>query len=174
MPVTVRKKTNSCTSGPRGITVSWSFRTKGLLAALFIFCAFFSCTKALPLPAVNMTPEGVAIKGYDPVAYFTENRPVKGIQEHEYEWNGAIWQFASSAHRDEFRRDPEKYAPGYGGYCAYAVSQGKTADIDPEAWTVFEDRLYLNLDKDVQKLWEKNRREYIRKADENWPRILGK
>ena len=73
-----------------------------------------------------------------------------------------------------FRLYPERYAPRYGGYCAYAVSQGKTADIDPDAWTIVDNRLYLNLNKDVQELWEKDRREYIRKADENWPHLLGK
>ena len=77
-------------------------------------------------------------------------------------------------HRDLFRTDPERYAPRYGGYCAYAVSQGKIADIDPDAWTVFEGRLYLNLNKEVQKLRETDMRGYIRKADENWPRMLGK
>jgi hypothetical protein len=91
----------------------------------------------------------------------------------EYSWNGAKWRFAAAEHRDLFKADPEKYAPRYGGYCAYAVSQGKTADIDPEAWTVFNGRLYLNLNKDVQRLWDKDRKEYIRKADENWPHLLG-
>jgi hypothetical protein len=71
-----------------------------------------------------------------------------------------------------FRLNPEKYAPQYGGYCAYAVSQGKTADIDPFAWTIVGGKLYLNLDKDVQDLWEKDREAYIRKADENWPGLL--
>lgn len=121
-----------------------------------------------------MTRDGVAIKGYDPVAYFTDKRPLKGIAEYEYAWRGAKWRFASAAHREEFRQDPERYAPRYGGYCAYAVSQAKTADIDPEAWTLFDGKLYLNLNKDVQRLWEKDLREYVRKADEYWPRISGK
>lgn len=151
-----------------------NFRTKGFLAAVFTLCAFFSCTKTTPVPPVNVTPENVAIKGYDPVAYFTDKRPVEGSPEYEYDWRGARWRFASVAHREEFQRDPERYAPKYGGYCAYAVSQGKIADIDPEAWTVFEGRLYLNLNKDVQKLWEKNMLEYIRMADEKWPRMSGK
>ena len=154
--------------------MSLSLRTKGFVAAFFIFCALISCTKAPSVSPINVTPEGVAIKGYDPVAFFTDKMPIKGIPEYEYKWRGARWRFASTAHREEFLRDPEKYAPEYGGYCAYAVSQGKTADIDPEAWTVFEGKLYLNLNKEVQGLWEKNMREYIRKADENWPRLLGK
>lgn len=133
-----------------------------------------SCTRAVPATAVNITTDGVAIKGYDPVAYFTDMKPVQGSAEFEHLWNGAKWRFASAEHRDLFRADPEGYAPRYGGYCAYAVSQGRTADIDPEAWTVFEGRLYLNLSMEVRGLWEKDIREYIRKADENWPRILGK
>jgi len=174
LPVRCVKKTNCCKSVKGGISVGLSYRTIGFVSALFIFCALISCTKAPSVSPVNVTPEGVAIKGYDPVAFFTDKMPVKGIPEYEYEWRGARWRFASTAHREEFRRGLEKYAPGYGGYCAYAVRQGKTADIDPEAWTVFEGKLYLNLKKDVQALWEKNMREYIRKAYENWLRLLGK
>lgn len=119
-----------------------------------------------------MTAEGVAIKGYDPVAYFTDSRPVMGIQGFKYIWEGAEWRFSGSDHLEMFKKDPDKYAPMYGGYCAYAISQGKTADIDPGAWTIYEGKLYLNLNKDIQRLWEKDMRGYILKADENWPRIL--
>ena len=73
-----------------------------------------------------------------------------------------------------FKKNPEDYEPRYGGYCAYAISQGKTADIDPHAWTIYNGKLYLNLDKDVQKLWQKDVQEYIRKADENWTRMRTK
>ena len=134
---------------------------------------FLSCAKRLSISPVNVTSEGVAIKGYDPIAYFTEKRPVKGSPEFEYLWRVARWRFASAAHQEAFSKDPEKYAPRYGGYCAYAVSQDKIADIDPEAWTIFEGKLYLNLNKDVQKLWEKDMKTYIRMADKNWPRIIG-
>ena len=96
-----------------------------------------------------------------------------GLPAYEITWNGATWRFASEEHREKFRQSPEQYAPRYGGYCAYAVSQGKTADIDPEAWSIVDNRLYLNLNKDVQGLWERNRQEYIRKADENWPHLSG-
>lgn len=145
-----------------------------IIFSLLFILSIVSCARTTIVPPVNTTPDRVAIKGYDPVAYFTQNRPVQGSAEFEYPWNGAKWRFASQEHRELFRADPEKYAPRYGGYCAYAVSQGKTADIDPDAWTVLEGRLYLNLNKDVQKLWEKDMKEYIRKADENWPRMLGK
>ncbi|HET6521450.1 MAG TPA: YHS domain-containing (seleno)protein [Geminicoccaceae bacterium] len=131
---------------------------------------------ATPFPAaadvVNSTLFGNdAIKGYDPVAYFTEGRPVKGSGEFEYEWMGADWRFASAENRNAFAADPEKYAPQYGGYCAYAVSQGTTADIDPEAWKIVDGRLYLNLSRDVQTIWERDVPGYIQRADANWPKI---
>jgi YHS domain-containing protein len=148
----------------------------GVRTLLFIvlMVAFsFACTKTGPVPPVNVTTEGVAIKGYDPVAYFTDNRPVRGLPEFQYVWHGATWRFSSAAHREIFRQHPDRYAPRYGGYCAYAVSQGKIADIDPDSWTVFEDVLYLNLNPDVKKKWEKDKRGYIRKAEENWPKLRG-
>jgi len=146
---------------------------KYILFSLLLLLAALACKGTSPVARVNATPEDIAIKGYDPVAYFTEQKPVKGSDGFKYVWNGAKWRFATAEHRDLFKADPEKYAPRYGGYCAYAVSQGKTADIDPEAWTVFNERLYLNLNKDVQGLWMKDMQEYIRKADENWPHLLG-
>jgi YHS domain-containing protein len=114
---------------------------------------------------------GIAIDGYDPVAYFTEGKPVEGSSDFEYEWMGATWRFASAADRDQFAADPEKYAPQYGGYCAYAVSQGTTADIDPDAWHIEDGKLYLNLNKKVQSIWLKDIPGYISKANANWPKI---
>ena len=114
---------------------------------------------------------GVAIEGTDPVAYFRDGRPVEGSSDYEHEWMGATWRFVSAANRDAFAADPEKYAPQYGGYCAWAVSQGYTAKIDPEAWKIVDGRLYLNLSKDVQKLWEEDVPGYIQKADSDWPTI---
>jgi YHS domain-containing protein len=141
--------------------------------ALFIIMAL-SCVKSSQVEPVNVDAEGVAIKGYDPVAYHLEGRPVPGSKEFEYAWMGAKWRFSSAENRGLFESDPEKYAPRYGGYCAYAVSQGKTADIDPGAWSIIEGRLYLNLNKEVQELWSKDPRGYIEKADRNWPGIRGK
>ncbi len=123
---------------------------------------------------VNTTYFGnLAVQGYDTVAYFTDKKPVEGSKEFAAEWNGAVWRFASSAHRDQFKADPVKFAPQYGGYCAYAVSQNNTANIDPKAWSVVEGKLYLNYDKDIQAKWEKDRAPYIAKADANWPKLIG-
>lgn len=114
---------------------------------------------------------GVAIDGYDPVAYFTEGRPARGSDKFEHEWMGATWRFATAANRDAFAQNPEKYAPAYGGYCAYAVAHGTTADIDPAAWAIVRGRLYLNLSPEIKAEWEKDRENYIRLADANWPKI---
>lgn len=121
---------------------------------------------------VNKTPDGVAIKGYDPVAYFLDGRPVKGNDEFTHEWKGALWKFSSAEHRDLFAGDPEKYAPRYGGYCAFAVSINRTADIDPDSWSIVDGKLYLNLDTKTKKLWERDIPGNIKKGDENWPRLL--
>jgi YHS domain-containing protein len=114
---------------------------------------------------------GTAIEGYDPVAYFEEGKPVEGDSDYAHEWMGATWYFASAENRDLFAADPEKYAPQYGGYCAWAVSQGYTAKIDPQAWAVVDDRLYLNYSLDVQKQWQQDVPGHITKADANWPDI---
>lgn len=115
--------------------------------------------------------KGVAIKGYDPVAYFEQGAPVEGSPGVQYEWNGAVWHFANKTNRDKFAADPEAYAPQYGGYCAWAVSQGKTAPIDPEAWEIVGGKLYLNYSSRIQKKWQKDRDTLKKKADQNWPTL---
>ena len=115
---------------------------------------------------------GLAIRGTDPVAYFTEGGPVAGSSEFAYTWNNATWQFASAENRDLFAANPEQYAPQYGGFCAWAVSQGYTAPIDPNAWSIVDNKLYLNYDKGVQRRWERDIPGNISKADTNWPGVL--
>ena len=114
---------------------------------------------------------GTAIEGYDPVAYVTEGRPVEGESAFAHDWMDATWYFASAENRDLFAADPEKYAPQYGGYCAWAVAHGYTAKIDPEAWRIVDDRLYLNYSKDVQAPWAEDIHGNIAKGDANWPKI---
>jgi hypothetical protein len=115
---------------------------------------------------------GVAIDGYDPVAYFVSGKPVKGSRAFEASWHDATWRFASKENRDRFVESPGKFAPQFGGYCAYAVSQGTTAKIDPDAWKIVDAKLYLNLNKDIQAIWEQDIPGYIRLATENWPKLL--
>lgn len=138
------------------------------------FVVFFAAVAPLlAISPVNRTLfGGLAIDGYDPVAYFVDGKPVEGRKEFSWSWNGATWRFASAEHRDLFVAAPEKYAPQYGGYCAWAVSQGYTAGIDPDAWTVRDGKLYLNYDLDVQKKWLADPDGLIAKGDANWPKLL--
>jgi len=116
--------------------------------------------------------KGTAINGYDPVAYFTEGRPVAGRRDNGLIWNGAEWRFATRANLAAFESDPTRYAPQYGGYCAYAVSRGYTAKTEPEAWLIVDRRLYLNFNLRVRGLWSRDIPGNIRKANANWPGVL--
>ena len=115
---------------------------------------------------------GGAIRGYDPVAYHAEGKPVKGKRAHRVEWKGATWSFASAENKALFEADPEKYAPRYGGYCAWAVSNGYTASIDPDAWSIVDGKLYLNYSLGVRTQWYEDIPGNIAKGDVNWPKLL--
>lgn len=124
-----------------------------------------------PVAPVNTDERGLALKGYDAVAYFVEGKPVPGSAEFEHDWNGATWRFVSAANRDRFAEQPEAYAPQFGGYCAWAVSRNYTADVDPEAFDVVNGKLYVNYSKLVQLRWKAGRAENIRRAERNWPKL---
>ena len=115
-----------------------------------------------------------AINGYDPVAYFTVGKPVKGLDTLAFDWMGAKWKFASQAHLDLFKASPEKYAPQYGGYCAYGVVQGALVKVEPEQFTVRDGKLYLNFDADIQAKWLKDPAGFIMQADAKYPVLLKK
>ena len=123
---------------------------------------------------VNSDQSGVALRGYDPVAYFTSGAPVKGDAQFAQVYKDHRYLFASEADRAAFAADPEKYIPAYGGFCSYAASFGKKADGDPEAWRIVGGKLYLNVTKDVAKIWSEDVPGYTRKADAAWPRISTK
>lgn len=118
--------------------------------------------------------KGVAVGGYDPVAYFTEKKPVKGNPAVSHDHEGAKYYFTSEANRDAFKAEPAKYAPQYGGYCAWAVSQGYTAHGDPNAWTVHNGKLFLNYNQSVKTNWEKDIPGNVSKGDAEWPKVIGK
>jgi YHS domain-containing protein len=130
----------------------------------------FLATFALALDPIY-NARGVAIHGYDPVAYFTDGKPVKGASAFEHRWMGATWRFASAENRDAFAADPDRFAPQYGGYCAWAVSRGSTAPSDPQAWTIVDGKLYLNYGTGIQRKWERDVRGNVAKADANWPEL---
>ena len=114
---------------------------------------------------------GLALKGYDPVAYFTEGKPVEGRKEFTHEYAEANWRFESAANRDAFARDPEKYAPQYGGYCAWGISQAKFFDGDPQVWKIVDGKLYVNYNTDIEKTWAQDIPGFIAKADTAWPTL---
>lgn len=115
---------------------------------------------------------GVAIRGYDTVAYFTQQAAIEGSDSFRTEWKGANWHFSSQEHLELFEADPEKYAPQYGGYCAYGVAKDGLVKIEPENWTIVGGKLYLNYDDKVQKLWEKDITGFIDTADAKFDALL--
>lgn len=116
----------------------------------------------------------IAIKGYDTVAYFKENKPMKGSDNFVTNWKGAKWKFASKENLDAFTKEPEKFAPQFGGYCAYGVAQGYLVKIEPEQFKILNGKLYLNYDEDVSEKWSKDTSGYIKTADKNFPEVLKK
>ena len=122
-------------------------------------------------PIFSGRDDGVAIKGADPVAYHTQGKAVQGVPEHSTTWSGRTWHFASAENRERFEADPARYAPRYGGFCAYAAAQGQKVKIEPEAWSIVDGRLYLNYDLNVRDRWDANQAEYIAAADRRWPKI---
>jgi YHS domain-containing protein len=114
---------------------------------------------------------GAAINGYDPVAYFTQNKAVAGTDNYATDWSGSKWKFISQANLDSFKLAPEKYAPQYGGYCAYGCSENHKAPTDPNAFTIVGNKLYLNYSLKVKELWLKDTTGKIKVADAYWPAL---
>lgn len=129
-------------------------------------------TRAAAQAAPVYANDGIAVGGSDVVAYFIQSAPVQGLPEYSHDWNGVTWYFSSAANRDTFAADPEAYAPQYGGYCAWAVSEGYTASTVPDAWRIVDGKLYLNFSRRIQSRWEGDIPARIRSADANWPTVL--
>src|SRR5688572_7256960 len=117
--------------------------------------------------------DGAAIGGYDPVAFFSSQMPVKGNPDYRFEWQNTTWLFSSEENLLAFKASPEKYAPQYGGWCAYGTADGHLSPTQPETWTILNDKLYFNYNMEVKALWVKDQSGYIRTADENWPQLKG-
>lgn len=150
----------------KGVTMK-SIVLFGLLTVFNLF-AFDGMAKS----RLNLDKEGRIAKGYDVVAYFNESKPVKGKEEFKLVHDGATYLFSSKENLESFKASPEKYVPAFNGYCAYGVSQEGLYDIDPEAFTVYKDHLYLNLNPRVKKRWDKDRDGYIKEANENFPELI--
>jgi len=141
------------------------------IVAYFILVTLVSvaCREEKSALVVFETPEG-AINGYDPVSYY-KDKPVKGAPDHTYQWENATWHFSSAENLALFKAEPEKYAPQFGGYCAYGMADGHKAPTQPDAWTIVDDKLYFNYNKEVLVKWRENRDESIKKAVDNWPTV---
>lgn len=154
--------------------IKTKFFTLVFVAALAAFAGACASIGTGKTAQVNVDSKGLALDGYDAVAYFKENSPREGKPEFTADYNGAKWQFFSAENRDAFSKEPAKYAPQYGGYCAWAVSQGYTADTDPNTGKVVDGKLYLNYNPDVAKKWNENIPKYIADGDKNWKDLAGK
>jgi YHS domain-containing protein len=118
----------------------------------------------------NTLYAGLGAKGYDVVAYFTDGKPMVGTERYEYVYGGVTWRFASKDHRALFAANPARYAPQYGGFCSWAVSQGKLFDVDPvNGWTLHDGKLFLNFNAEINKTFRKDIPGYVAKAEKNWP-----
>jgi YHS domain-containing protein len=143
-------------------------------AYLLLLAALVMGAAASPARAADYTHGVTGIGGYDPVAYFTDGKAVRGSGFHVSTHEGVTYLFASEEHRKQFESAPAKYLPAYGGYCAYGVAIGKKFYTDPEAWKVVDGKLYLNLDAEIQKKWQEDIPGFIKKADTNWPDLEDK
>ena len=141
------------------------------LFALLVALGVPALASASPAPSVSATEQGIAIGGYDPVAYFTDGGPRQGKPEFAAQHDGATWWFASAEHKAMFAADPDKYMPAFGGFCAYGTSRGYLVKIEPEAWSIVDGRLYLNYDLGVRDTWMKDTKGYIDQAKANWPKL---
>lgn len=150
---------------------------RGLLALVAILALpGVAAAPAMADKPVNTlgSADGVAIRGYDPVAYFRQGGPRQGLPEHAARHDGATWYFASAANRALFLADPERYKPAYGGFCAYGTSRGYLVKIEPEAWSIVEGRLYLNYDLDVRATWSKDTKTYLARSERNWKHLTAR
>jgi len=146
--------------------MNWNVRHAVLAAALLLFASIVPA-----LAGEFFEEDGVAIRGYDPIAYFAEMKPVKGLAEFHAEYQGSTFYFSTATNRDRFTMQPDKFAPQYGGYCAFGMAKGYKAVIAPDAFTVVGDKLYLNYSESVRSQWKLDIPGYIRKAHENWPDV---
>ncbi|WCP67077.1 YHS domain-containing (seleno)protein [Vibrio tubiashii] len=148
-------------------------RIKSTGKKLTLMAALLGTSFSLMAADIGMSVDenDLAIKGYDPVAYFTDAGAVQGNPQFSATYKNAIYHFASSENRDQFKADPQAFAPQYGGYCAFGVAMGKKFETDPQAWKIEDGKLYLNLDKTVQQRWLEDTQGFIQDANTNWTSI---
>ncbi len=141
---------------------------------LITLCLLFIIGSANAQKSEIFAPAGKAIKGYDPVAFFTQSKPVMGNDSLTYLYKGATWKFSSLENKNKFKASPEKYEPQFGGYCAYGMADGHKAPTQIETWAVINGKLYFNYNTKVKEMWNKNQPVLIEKANEQWPSLKDK
>ena len=129
---------------------------------------------AKPAPEINGVAEGLAAGGYDVAAYFLRGEAVRGSAAHQLNYKGVTWQFSSADNLARFQADPAAFAPQFGGYCAWAISQGYLAPGDPNQWKIVDGKLYLNFNARAKELWEADQMDAIKRGRANWPAVLSK
>jgi len=139
-----------------------------LLTIVLLATPVLAQTKSL----LNLEKDGLALKGFDPVAYFVQNKPLKGKPEFKSAWQGATYHFASEENKARFDKEPNKFEPAFGGFCAYGVSRNKLVEIDPEAFQIVEGRLLLQYSKGVRNDFNKDVQGNLAKANTNWPGLV--
>jgi len=144
------------------------------LIVLVLFLLGIPAFPQMPKTLQNLDKNSVAIQGYDPVAFFTQNKPVKGSAEFQSSYRGAIYYFVSAEDKATFDAAPGKYEPQFGGYCAYGVSQGHLAPVKIEAFQIVNGRLLMQYDLDVKGKFNKDQTGSLQKADQNWPGLVEK
>jgi YHS domain-containing protein len=142
------------------------------LMALSVATAPAAAPAAKPAPAIYVAADGLAVGGYDVTAYFTQGKAVRGSARYELMLRGATWRFASADGKARFQADPAAYAPQFGSYCAWAVSQGYIASGDPTQWKIVDGKLYLNFNARAKELWEADQVDAIKRGHANWPAVL--
>lgn len=142
----------------------------GLAVLIGLVFITFALAKS-PIPSLNLSNAGLALRGYDPVAYFNVGKPVRGKRTIATKNGGARYQFSSEENKQEFLLNPGKYLPEYGGYCAYGTAVNNKVDGDPKVWRIVDGKLYLNINRSVERTWKRDTKGYIRKANKNWPRL---
>lgn len=141
---------------------------------LFALAFFLAPALAGEQPYIYQNEDGIAIRGYDAVAFMTLGKALKGNEDFSYEWKKATWYFSSQENLDAFKKEPERFAPQFGGYCAYAVGNNYLYRSDPKYWMIVNGKLYLNANRQAQELWSQDVPGYIAKGNRNWPAVLGK
>lgn len=146
---------------------------RALIIAAILTAGLTSPTAVYADSAPIYTPwsSNVAVGGYDVVSFYS-GKPRKGTTKFFYEHEGARWLFVSERSRDTFIGNPERYAPAYGGYCAWALAKGKLAKGSPKHWSLVDGQLFLNFNGRIKKRWDVDRTRFIEKADANWPEVL--